>query len=250
VKHDPGTSFHYATPYDIEQSRIEYARGSEYYGKRITALNFRNMGRVLDAGCGYGQWSLVLSENNRWITAVDINAGALEIAREAARQKRRENIAFIRGDLHDLDFPSSVFEGIFCYGVWMFTREDRVLSEFSRVLKPGGVLYICSDGPAWPLYRFIKWGIGKPDIRIAYSSCRIVWDTFFYGKIRKEFTQKRTFLSEKRVKKLLKANHIETVHFGSDGSFGNPGGSMFHPPYGKKLLGMYRDFEVLGRKHA
>ena len=50
-------------------------------------------------------------------------------------------------------------------GLQHYTKENEVLKEFSRILKPGGQLYICSDGSGLPFYKIITLGIKKLKLR-------------------------------------------------------------------------------------
>ncbi|HEY0085340.1 MAG TPA: class I SAM-dependent methyltransferase, partial [Allosphingosinicella sp.] len=51
-----------------------WATDPEVYRARLDAIGFAGLGNVLDAGCGFGQWSLPLAAANRHVTAVDVSA--------------------------------------------------------------------------------------------------------------------------------------------------------------------------------
>jgi len=50
-----------------------YGGGFEKYSTRLSQHGFRGFCRVLDAGCGFGQWTLALSWMNQSVEAVDIS---------------------------------------------------------------------------------------------------------------------------------------------------------------------------------
>jgi SAM-dependent methyltransferase len=235
-----------ATQRDILQARSEYKRGLDHYRLRIKAIGFTGYDRVLDAACGYGQWTIVLSEHNTWVSGLDMNPGGLEIARRAFHLAGRKNIALHRGDLHALPYRDASFDAVFCYGALMFTREDVAVSEIVRVLKPGGRLYISSDGPAWPLYRIMHFGWKQKGFRSICSSLSIALRTFFHVLCRR-FSHQRTFLRKRDVVRLFNRNRIRLQYYGADGSFGNEK-QNFRAPFGKTLLGLPVDFEVIGNK--
>jgi SAM-dependent methyltransferase len=242
----PGLQKTLAKRRDILQARSEYERGLDHYRLRIKAIGFTGHDRVLDAACGYGQWAIVLSEHNTMVSGLDINPGGLEIARRAFHLAGRKNIALYRGDLHALPYRNASFDAVFCYGALMFTREDVAVSEIARVLKPGGRLYISSDGPAWPLYRIMYLRCKQKEFRSICSSLSIAFRTFFHVVCRRS-SYRRTFLRKRDVVRLFNRNRIRMQYYGADGSFGNEK-QDFQAPFGKILLGLPVDFEVIGNK--
>ena len=236
----------YATDRDRLQARTEYGRGLEYYRRRIEAIGFAGQSRVLDAACGYGQWTVVLSEHNHWVDGIDCNPGGLEIAQNASQSACRKNTAFHRGDLHALPFRDACFDAVFCYGALMLTQEDLTFAELARVLKSGGRLYICSDGPQWPLYRMIHLGLKQRDIRSITSGWTITLRTL-KSILTRRFSPKRTFLRKQDIQRLFSLNRIRLDFYGPDGTFGNET-NAFQTPFGKTWMGLPIDFEALGIK--
>ena len=48
-----------------------YGSDNSDYLVRIKMIGFEKMNKVLDYGCGYGQWSIALSSNNNQVFSVD-----------------------------------------------------------------------------------------------------------------------------------------------------------------------------------
>ncbi|MDP2193596.1 MAG: hypothetical protein Q8K36_03625, partial [Alphaproteobacteria bacterium] len=48
-----------------------YSKGIAPYVERLQQYKFEKYERILDAGCGYGQWSLALSQLNKEVYACD-----------------------------------------------------------------------------------------------------------------------------------------------------------------------------------
>jgi ubiquinone/menaquinone biosynthesis C-methylase UbiE len=98
--------------------------------------------KVLDAGCGAGRDTALLSEKEGLdVTGLDLSKGLLEVAK-----RKFPDITFVEGDLLDLPFDDSSFDG-----VWSNTSilhleavDDvkRALSEMNRVLEPSGILHL------------------------------------------------------------------------------------------------------------
>ena len=54
-----------------------YAGSSTRYEDRLRAIGFVGKTQVLDAGCGFGQWSLAMAGLNHRVWAVDIDCRRL-----------------------------------------------------------------------------------------------------------------------------------------------------------------------------
>lgn len=95
---------------------------------------------IVHAGCGSGQVDTGLNSRFR-ITALDISANALSIYERV----NKDNPRLILGDILALPFASGSKDGLYNLGVMEhFTEGDihRMLSEFHRVLRPGGKVLI------------------------------------------------------------------------------------------------------------
>lgn len=136
------------TDYEREFLRAEFAPGLDYYLERLDRLLFRGS-RVLDAGCGAGQWSLALARRFARVDAVDLNAQRLRVLRAVAGRMGVANVEPCHGSLEQLPYADGAFDAVFCYGVIMFTDVERTLAEFHRVLRPGGRVYLCANADGW-----------------------------------------------------------------------------------------------------
>ena len=105
---------------------------------------------VLDAGCGGGRMITYLQslDDRLAIDGVDLSPRMVDHARRAHPSRR------IRvGDLAGLPHPDDSVDGVLAWYSIIHTppeQLDRVLREFARVLRPGGVLlaaFQAGDGP-------------------------------------------------------------------------------------------------------
>jgi sterol 24-C-methyltransferase len=96
---------------------------------------------VLDAGCGYGYVAMHMAQRGLKIEGIDI------VDRHVARAKKNihtrgldEKVHVRPGDYHDLScFENSKFNGVYTMETLVHAIEpEKVLSEFFRVIKPGG----------------------------------------------------------------------------------------------------------------
>ena len=94
--------------------------------------------RVLDGGCGVGDWVL-------WLTREGYPTVGLDVSRItiAKLQEMFPDMEFAVGDIRDTGFAEASFDAYFSWGTFEHFEEgfDRVVAEAYRVLKPGGLLF-------------------------------------------------------------------------------------------------------------
>lgn len=147
----------------------------DYYTARIKAIGFVNKGRVLDVGCGYGQWSVVLSEQGNEVKGIDPNE---EIAKGAGTLLQLNGVEApdIRiAGMESMPFDDGVFDGIVCYSAIMHADYAKALNEFHRVLKKGGHAYISTDSMGWLLHQMMDRGLLKGDFAAAARYLRRIY---------------------------------------------------------------------------
>lgn len=121
-----------------------YADGLEPYQRRLAAVGFTSGGSLLDAGCGFGQWSLAAA-TYRNVTGVDISPMRIAVCQSLARHLKYDNSVFLEGSLHSLPFPNATFDAAISYSALYFTDFERSIAELGRVLRPGAKLYISTN---------------------------------------------------------------------------------------------------------
>jgi sterol 24-C-methyltransferase len=150
--------------YGCTESRIGYKlllRGTKHFGwyergqskwrfcaalRRMEDVLARKLGlpagaEVLDAGCGMGDVGRTMAGRyGLRVTGIDVLDFDIEEARrrsEAAGLEERTR--FLEGDYHALAFPDTSFDGVYTMETFVHAADpERVLSEFHRVLRPGG----------------------------------------------------------------------------------------------------------------
>lgn len=100
--------------------------------------------RVLDAGCGTGNFSLKMAALGATVEGVDLSAPMIGYAKEKAQASSyADQLHFQVGDLYDLPFADESFDAVLSMAAFEFIHEDRrALEEFMRVVKPGGRVLI------------------------------------------------------------------------------------------------------------
>jgi SAM-dependent methyltransferase len=95
-------------------------------------------GRVLEGGCGLGQWVRFLGDQGYEAYGVDYSLVAIQ---EGLR--RWPDMKLVRADMRRMPFEDGFFDGIVSFGAIEHDIDgpDAVLREMRRVLRPGGVLF-------------------------------------------------------------------------------------------------------------
>jgi len=103
--------------------------------------------RVLDAGCGGGFYSLLLSEKGAKVLGIDGSEEMIKIAKGKASRKILD-AKFMVGDVSDLKIEDGVFDLVFSTLVLMDVKElDKALSELVRVTRNGGEIILSVQHP-------------------------------------------------------------------------------------------------------
>ena len=100
--------------------------------------------RILDAGCGLGRYTIPLAMRKYDVTGVDISLFAITEL-DNARLRRNMQMCLAAADVCHLPFRNATFDAVVAFGVLQHLLEEErstVLSEFARVLVPGGTLVI------------------------------------------------------------------------------------------------------------
>ena len=116
----------------------------EHWHRYAFALAFARGRRVLDAACGEGYGSALLSTVAGSVLGVDIADEALAHAR--ARYGTRANLRFEQGDATALDaLPAASFDLIVSFETLEHVQaQESMVAGFARLLAPGGLLLLSS----------------------------------------------------------------------------------------------------------
>ena len=130
--------------------------------------------RVLEVGTGPGFFVILLRELGYDVTAIDLTPAMLEEAKKNAGELA-DKICWMEMNAEALDFADGSFDVVLSRNLtWNLPHPDKAYSEWSRVLKPGGLLL--NFDANWYAYLF------DDEAQAAYDRDRVnsaeqgVWD--------------------------------------------------------------------------
>jgi len=97
---------------------------------------------VLDIGCGDGGISVAFAERGAIIIGLDNDANRIRLANNKAKE-HAVDAKFILVNAEAIGLPDALFDVIICNAVIEHVfNPDKLISEISRLLKPGGFLFL------------------------------------------------------------------------------------------------------------
>lgn len=161
--------------------------------------------RILDVGCGTGFAVRQLSQRltTGKVCGVDISQAML--AKAKTNTADCENVELLLGDAANLPYENDKFERLMCVNCFhYFPNVAKVIQEFHRVLKPGGMVYILDSfrnvSPAIIFYDLARKKIAADHVRY-YDTKEIKFtlEQTGFQSIQEELRAHRLFLHGKLI---------------------------------------------------
>jgi len=137
-----------------------WGRFTGSYDFKIEELNYVTMecpgplesdSLALDAGCGFGVHSHMLSDKGYRVVSLDVSVGMLKKARSLVN---KSCVSFVRGSITHLPFRKKVFELILCLDTLHHLTDehfDKSLREFRRIAQIDGLFITDTKNTLNPL---------------------------------------------------------------------------------------------------
>jgi SAM-dependent methyltransferase len=136
-------------------------RHFDYFAGRLLDLVAINHGDfVLDAATGTGAALFAAAHNvgaTGHVLGIDLSAAMLLRASRAVQRSSLSNVELKLGDAEHLELMTGTVDVVLCaFGISAFTNPEQALSEFRRVLRPGGRLGVV-DTFGWYFQHDARW---------------------------------------------------------------------------------------------
>jgi len=126
----------------------------------VELVKRQTIDRVADIGCGPGRVAAFMAERGLDVVGVDVSQAMLAVARTA-----HPHVKFEEGQLDALPIETGVLAGAVCWYSIIYTPPDRLtkaFGELTRVLMPGGYLFLGFQAEGEPVHRTDAHGTGRP----------------------------------------------------------------------------------------
>ncbi len=221
-----------------------YRDGLARYHARIEAVGLAGRGHVLDAGCGLGQWSFALARDCGRVTGIDMARERIAACRLLALAAHCENAAFVAGSLEQLPFPAGSFDGAISYSVLYFTDFRRAIAEIGRVLRPGGLFYLSTNGVGRYLSDIVHSPYPAADFNPRVYGLRSLANTLLGRRTGLSTWSGTAAMSPKGTVRALRSAGFEVVACGPEGSLGKGDAALQKPSY----WGITAVFDILAQR--
>ncbi len=138
-----------APTYDLLNTALSLGLDSRWRHEAAAEAVARGPGRVLDVATGTGKLAFAVKRASQAseVTGVDFSAEMLEVARREA-ERAGHDVRFAVADGTALPFADGTFDAVtIAYGLHNFEDVDAGLTEFHRVLAPGGTAVVLEFPP-------------------------------------------------------------------------------------------------------
>lgn len=141
-----------AGTYDLADTLLSFGLDTRWRKKAIRLLGLEPGARVLDACGGTAGLAKIAARRvgpEGRVLVYDLNRPMMEVGKKRLRASSKPSpgepaiISFVQGDAEDLSFPDGTFDAVTIgFGLRNLVHPEKGLSEFLRVLKPGGKLMV------------------------------------------------------------------------------------------------------------
>ncbi|MCE2393432.1 class I SAM-dependent methyltransferase [Candidatus Poribacteria bacterium] len=227
-----------------------YSDGLDKYKKHLARIGFIGVESILDAGCGFGQWTFAIAQTSKRAIGVDVDSERLSVSIQLASINDVKNVEFHRASLEDMPNFEETFDAVFCYSVVYLTDYHKVFRNFFRSLKKGGTLYICTNGPGWYLYNIIEGPNPSMDFRPRWYGIQTFWNTLIRKRSGFSRSTGARIMTPSGTKRALNKSGFEVVALGAEGTLAIGDGQISQPAsnYNATYMGLVNVFEVIARK--
>jgi ubiquinone/menaquinone biosynthesis C-methylase UbiE len=113
----------------------------------VEAAEIKSGVKLLDVATGSGNVAILAAKKGAKVTGVDLAPELFQAARKRATQAKVK-VDWVEGDAEDLQIEDASFDRVLsAFGVMFAPRHRRAAGELARLLRPGGLIGLCSWTP-------------------------------------------------------------------------------------------------------
>lgn len=231
-------------PNGVAFFRRTYANGLQPYRRRLAAVGLGSGERLLDAGCGLGQWCFAAAAEYDDVVGVDVSEARVAACSRLGHLFGVTNCSFHQGALESLPFADATFDAAISYSVLYFTDFVRTFNELNRILRPGGKLYLSTNDLGRFVVDIVENRNPAPDFYPRFYGAATIARTMLERLTGKRWFTGAVAMSKRRTVSALKRAGFEIVEIGSEGTLGFGDKPMQRGRY----AGITSVFDVLARR--
>jgi uncharacterized protein YbaR (Trm112 family)/ubiquinone/menaquinone biosynthesis C-methylase UbiE len=153
IKNQFETYSHWFMEMHDEQSIIDSNHEIAFFNSLTIDENEFNDKLILDAGCGNGRFSYVVSKYNpKLLVSLDISKGLMKAKETILKHNPEANLAFVQGDITAPPFKKEVFDITYSWGVTHHTpNTKKTFITMSNLVKDQGIfgIYVYVFNPSY-----------------------------------------------------------------------------------------------------
>ena len=166
-----------------EEASVDYSQVTELVGARGSRAQFARMCQryqfaagfcagkeVLEVACGAGQGLGFLARRAKRVVGMDVDEGILAMARGHYGKR----IEIRKGNAEALPFADQSFDVVLLLeAIYYLKQPNCFISEAKRVLRPGGILFVCGPNKDLPDFNpspFSNCYYGPPEFSSLFES--------------------------------------------------------------------------------
>tara|TARA_B100000886_G_scaffold336022_2_gene294061 strand:- start:1198 stop:1944 length:747 start_codon:yes stop_codon:yes gene_type:complete len=226
-------------------SRI-FAEGISTYQSRLKQYEFYDLDKVLDAACGFGQWSLALASINKNIHSCDISPDRISFLSALINSEKVKNIQPQISSIEKLPYENNSFDAVFCYGALFVTPWKKSLTELVRVLKTGGRLYVNANGLGWYKHLWYSNHNHTDDYSPRKVVAEVWMNTYKYQTGQHVPFPAQLIIEPEELMKAMEDLKIKNIKMDGEGLLNNPRNKKTF--FKKNYYGDIGVYEIIGEK--
>lgn len=138
----------YIDQYRVNKQKYNYYSGyfakarKYYFYKAVGAFNAGGREKILDVGCGQGDFLAACKDIRVTAMGIDADGDYINFCK-----KRGYNVKI--GDIYRIPYRKESYDGVFSQSVFEHLTDPlKAIGEINRVLKPGGLVIISTPTPS------------------------------------------------------------------------------------------------------